>query len=366
MYFAMIAIALTMAPYDFQFEELQSFTWQYNSFDLFTNLFLLSPIGFFLTLLKREVSLKYFIGLLFLGLFFSLFIEGAQLFILQRSSQYWDVICNIISLLLGAVAASLILKIIVHRKARYGHHPLFLLSPLLLIGLYLLMRTVNTVGGLDGFTLSLIFISTGIMAITASHVSKAKEESLPYYVFLGCIAYLCIFTFPLFLKNPPIFLVLLLAFPILVSLSTLFLSKQSAFFVSNFRKLISVTLLVPFIYYWATTLKEPNSVLIDFSILPWEELKPLSQGRAMGVVLVEQILMFGILMELMKYALLIYGQGKIFSFILLVVPCCIIVHWYLIIFTHPVPINTSFVYFLYAAILIIVWKNKLAAVRSGE
>jgi uncharacterized membrane protein YadS len=45
-YFAMIAIALTTAPFDFQHEELQSFTWHYQSFDLFINLFLLSPIGF--------------------------------------------------------------------------------------------------------------------------------------------------------------------------------------------------------------------------------------------------------------------------------------------------------------------------------
>jgi hypothetical protein len=160
-------------------------------------------------------------------------------------------------------------------------------------------------------------------------------------------------------EGSPHILVLLLAFSILVFLSTLSLSKQSALFVSYFRKLISVTLLVPFIYYWATTLKGPNSVLVDFSILPWEELKPLSQGRAMGVVLVEHILMFGILIVLIKYVILMYGQGKIYRFILLGVPCCILAHWYLIIFSHPVPASTSFVCFLYAAFLIVVWKNKI-------
>jgi hypothetical protein len=331
----------------------------YYSFDLLTNLFLLSPIGFFLTLLKQELSLKYFIHLLLLGLLGSVLIEGTQLFIPQRTSQYWDVICNIISMLLGAFAATLILKFVTHKNTSNGYHPSILLSPLILIGLLLLMRTVNTECGWDGFTLSLIFISTGIMAITFSHVSKVKTATLPYYALLCCMAYLSLFTLPLLWKDPTSFLIILLVIPILIFLSTLFLSKNSTFLLLNFRKSLAVILLIPFIYYWNKIINGPNSVLVNFSISHWEELKPLSQGRAMGVVLVELILMFGILVELIKYALLIYGQGKIFNFILLSVPCSIIAHWYLIIFSNPVPASTSFVYFLYAAILIMVWKNKL-------
>jgi glycopeptide antibiotics resistance protein len=365
-YFVIIVVALTMAPYNFQFEESHSFSWKYQSFDILTNLFLFSPIGFFLTLLKQDLSIKFFLGLLLLGILASFLIEGLQLYIPQRASQYWDVICNVVSLLLGAIGAALVLRLFANKKTRSGYHPSILLSPLILIGLLLAMRTINSEGIVDGFILSYIFISTGIIAITFSHVSKTRIKSLPYYVFFGCMTYLFLFTFPLLLQNPLTYLALLLAFPILIFFSTLFLAKKSTSFLEKFRKSLAVILLMLCIYYSGATLNVFSTVLVDCPISPWDKVKPFSQGTAMGVVLVEYILLASILIELTKYTLLIYGQIQFYRFLLLCILGFVITHWYLLTFSHPEPNNASFVYFLYAAIIIIVWENKLTTPKISK
>lgn len=358
-YFVIIVVAITMAPYDFRFEESHSFSWKYQSFDILTNLFLFSPIGFFLTLLKKELNLKYFSGLLLLGLLGSFLIESVQLFLVQRASQYWDVICNVASLLMGALGAALILKLIAHKETANGNHSSIFLSPLILIGLFLAMRTINSGGVVDGIILSFTFISTGIITITLSHLSKARIKSLPYYAFFGSMAYLFICTFPLLLHKPITYLTILLVFPIIVSLSALFLAEKSAFFLLKFRKSLSIILLLLCIYHGGSVFYEFNSILIDLSVTSWDKVKLFKQGSGLGAVIVEYILLAGILIELTKYTFLMHDQGQIYSFILFSIPVFIVAHWYMYIFSYTTPNNTNPVYFLYAAIIIITWQNKL-------
>ncbi|MBL0709549.1 MAG: VanZ family protein, partial [Colwellia sp.] len=102
-YFSIIVIAVTLSPYNFDFSLQKEFSWKMNSLDMFENLFLLFPIGFLFAISSNKIKLIDIVKYTVIGFIFSLLVESSQLFLKTRTSQYWDVIANTISMFLGVL-----------------------------------------------------------------------------------------------------------------------------------------------------------------------------------------------------------------------------------------------------------------------
>jgi glycopeptide antibiotics resistance protein len=100
-YSGFIALAFTLSPFNFDLNTSQVFTWRWGTFDLFSNLFLLLPIGAALGLSGASLKFRHVLLYFLFALLLSFTIETMQLFIAVRTSQYWDVICNVTSFMMG-------------------------------------------------------------------------------------------------------------------------------------------------------------------------------------------------------------------------------------------------------------------------
>lgn len=121
------ALLLTLSPFNFV-QTSDSFSWRYQTSDFRDNLLLLSVIGFCFTCTK-PIRWWHWPLLLALGSIISFGIETAQLALPDRTSQYWDVIANTISLVAGGVAG------LFFRRLTIGidKHRLMQLLPLVLL-----------------------------------------------------------------------------------------------------------------------------------------------------------------------------------------------------------------------------------------
>ena len=89
---------------NFQFDGGGRYTWVFHSGDFIVNCFLLFPLGYiFLEFLGSSFSFKNLFKAILVGGLISIAIESSQLLLDQRTSQYWDVIANTFSFMLGSV-----------------------------------------------------------------------------------------------------------------------------------------------------------------------------------------------------------------------------------------------------------------------
>ena len=101
---------LTLSPFLFQTVTIGSFSWIYNAADIIANLILFIHVGFFWVLFlgPKYNIIKKLLSCMVVGLLLSVLIESLQLMLVARTAQYWDVICNTVSAVIGGIIGILV------------------------------------------------------------------------------------------------------------------------------------------------------------------------------------------------------------------------------------------------------------------
>jgi glycopeptide antibiotics resistance protein len=220
-YFTLIAFALTLSPFHFEIAPLKTFSWKHAPFDVFANLFLLLPVGLFAVLAKRECKSVDILLYLALGLGLSVSIESLQLLIPQRTSQYWDVICNTISVMLGAGVGA-VFKPVLNQIGRYHDacHVL-LVNILIAVAILLLTYSIYHPADIQMFVVALLLLTCCL--ISAIFINSALQHETPLHMqaFVCYVVFATLLTIPLLLNHPVIMLSVILTFALFSFFSTL-------------------------------------------------------------------------------------------------------------------------------------------------
>ncbi|MFC4700848.1 VanZ family protein [Glaciecola siphonariae] len=237
-YFALIAFVITLSPFTFQFNEIQSFSWSFRSFDAFSNLFLLFPIGACIGLKPSSANLKQALWCLLLGFLLSVIIEVLQLFLLERTSQYWDLICNALSALLGWFIGAL-LRLLFSKREDANVGSQLLMCAVLSIGISLLVRMISEQAVLlvSAANILLIVLGSFTIALLIKNQRFKNQEFLALRAFVACFAFNIVFIFRLFAAEPASFILIsLLSASVCLVFTQWFIKAQHTLF-KNIRSL---------------------------------------------------------------------------------------------------------------------------------
>jgi glycopeptide antibiotics resistance protein len=220
-YFTLIAFALTLSPFHFEIAPLKTFSWKHAPFDVFANLFLLFPVGFFAVLAKRECKSVDILLYLALGLGLSFSIESLQLLVPQRTSQYWDVICNTISVMLGAGVGAVI-KPVLNQIGRYHDaRQVLLVNILIAVSILLLTYSIYHPADIQMFAVVLLLLTCCLISAIFINSSLQHETPLHMQAFVCYVVFTTLLTIPLLLNHPVIMLSVILTFALFSFFSTL-------------------------------------------------------------------------------------------------------------------------------------------------
>ena len=299
-YFFIIVTTVTVSPYNFDFTIQSTFSWSINSFDMFENLFLLFPIGFFLTLSNNNINLIDIIKYTVVGFIFSVFIECTQLFLESRISQYWDVIANTFSTLLGSLVA-LCLKPFKNKLVITRQPIATLMSTLISINILLIIRLMMN-GQLFGLLeFSLLFCGNGILVLIFSHYTRISNSISASKAAVITISYCFITIFPVLATNTTLVSVLSLLFGLTVPACVYWMTSNHAISYTG-KKLISFCVLfAPIIIFSALSLADLISLNFGFSILQPERLYSAKETRSVGGQMVQMFLLLTIVTQLLSY-----------------------------------------------------------------
>ncbi len=301
-YFFIIVIMVTLSPYNFEFSAKSIFSWRINTFDMFENLFLLFPIGFFLTLSSNKNSTINIIKYTLVGFVFSLCIESSQLFLESRTSQYWDVIANTLSMALGALIGMtlkpLAKKIIITRSSIVK-----LISTLFALSLLIIIRLMMNNQSFGLFEFSLLFCGSGLLTLIYSHYSLKNNDILAGHSAVTTIIFAFISLFPLLLTNITLFLMLSLFFGLIVPASVFLMSVHHAISYSNKKKIVFFIISPPLMIFSALAITNLITTNSGFATFQFDKLYDINEGRNVGGVIVQVFLLVTITAQLLDYIL---------------------------------------------------------------
>lgn len=298
-YFSLIILLITLSPYNFEFSETSVFSWRINTFDMFENLFLLFPIGFFLTLSNNKISATDIIKYAAIGFIFSLFIESSQLFLKSRTSQYWDVIANTLSVVFGIVTG-LILKPLTKKLLKVRTSIIKLTSTLFAVSILILIRLMMNKQQFGLFELSLIVCGCGLLILIFNHYSLKKKSILIGPSSVTAIIFIFITLFPLLLTNITLLLVLSLIFGLIVPTSVYLMANNQNISRANQKKIIFTLIYPPIIFFTALAIINLIAISTDFALFEHDKIYKLSNGRGVGGVMVQFLLLCTISTQLFQ------------------------------------------------------------------
>lgn len=302
-YFFIIITTITLSPYNFDFATKGVFTWRINTFDMFANLFLLFPIGFFFTLSSDKVKPIDIVKYTAIGFIFSLFIEFSQLFLKSRSSQYWDIIANTISIILGSFTA-ICLKPLTNKLSITKSSIAMLISTLFLLSILLIIRLMMNNQSFGFFELSLLLCSSGLLVLILSHYSLKNNSLSPSISALISITFVFVSLFPLLFTNTPLFLILSLLSGLLVPACVFVMSITDNISNSTKKMIIFIIIYPPIIVFSGIAITNLMATSTGFSILLLDRLYGVNEGRGVGGVMVQAFLLLTITVQLLNYILL--------------------------------------------------------------
>ncbi|MBE9505065.1 MAG: VanZ family protein [Proteobacteria bacterium] len=102
-YFLFLILIITLVPFDFQWPANQPHLLYTDFLDLITNIVLFLPFGFFCQFSKGDWDQGKTIYVFVYGAFISLFIETAQIFMIERFDSISDILMNGLGAWLGAM-----------------------------------------------------------------------------------------------------------------------------------------------------------------------------------------------------------------------------------------------------------------------
>jgi glycopeptide antibiotics resistance protein len=301
-YFFIIVMAITLSPYNFDFSNKSTFSWTINTIDMFENLFLLFPIGFFLALSSDKLKPITFIKYIAIGFIFSFFIEFSQLFLKSRVSQYWDVIANTISIILGALVAAL-LKPLTHKWVIKQSSIALLISTLFALSILLILRLMMNNQGVGLFEYCLLLCSSGILILIFSHYSRKNNHLSASKSSVIGILFLFISLFPLLFTDLTLLLVLSLLFGLIVPAGVYLMHFIQSISHSNKKMVIFIIIYLPIIVFSGLALTNLLTTKVGFSIFELDKLYTINDGRGVGGVIVQALLLLAISFQLLSYAL---------------------------------------------------------------
>ena len=237
------------------------FSWQINAFDILENLFLLFPIGFFF-ILSQATAFKFtdFIKLILLGFLLSLIVEAMQLFLAERTSQYWDLIANTLSITLGLLTA-LACKSLIGKFSISSFAISKLIHALFAITILLLIRLMTNYQHFALVELSLLLCACSILILIFSHYSMKKRYALINQTTIATLTFVMVSMFPLFISNINLFLLLTLLCSLLTPLTVyLMVRPHKLSYLSKKNMLLLVSYLTIII---ALSFTISNNVTID-------------------------------------------------------------------------------------------------------
>jgi glycopeptide antibiotics resistance protein len=284
------------------------FSWRINAFDMFENLFLLFPIGFFFTL-SQTTAFKFdsIIKLTLLGFMLSFFVESMQLFLDVRTSQYWDLIANTLSMTLGLLTA-LACKSLIDKFRISSFAISKLIHALFAITILLLIRLMTNHQDFALLELSLLLCGCGILILIFSHYSMKKKYALINQTTIATIIFVIISFFPLFISNTKLFLLLTLLCSLVTPL-TVYLMMEPHRLVYLSKK--NILLLLSYLtIIMALSLTISNNVAMDSSgpIFLLDNLAVQYNARIVGSFVIQAFLFFITTYQLLAY--FIYSNKK--------------------------------------------------------
>jgi glycopeptide antibiotics resistance protein len=114
-YMLLVVVLITLIPFDFRLPEKIQIHWSASTVDIITNIFFFIPVGFLFRFSRRtDKDIMGFTSLGF-GIFLSLLIETAQIFVPGRYTQIIDVATNGLGAWLGSI-------LYVFIQNRVGYH----------------------------------------------------------------------------------------------------------------------------------------------------------------------------------------------------------------------------------------------------
>jgi glycopeptide antibiotics resistance protein len=94
LYIVIVVVLITLIPFEFRIPDNIQIYWTTNYSDFFTNIILFLPVGFIFRLSRRTNQDRFGISALIFGIFLSVAIEVAQIFVHGRYTQIFDAITN--------------------------------------------------------------------------------------------------------------------------------------------------------------------------------------------------------------------------------------------------------------------------------
>jgi len=208
-YYVLFVILITQSPYNFSCKSIGSFSWAINPLDTFQNLLLLSPVGFCLALSNQPFKYSFILKYTLLGFLLSIVIESGQLLLESRTSQYWDVITNTLSILFGLLVG-LLFSPLFNRLNILSKSVISLLNVTFAILIFLIVRLIMNHQHFGLFEFSVLFLSLAPLNLMFSRSHKKNNESSIYKNSITTIIFIFISLSPLIIVN--LQLVILIAF----------------------------------------------------------------------------------------------------------------------------------------------------------
>jgi glycopeptide antibiotics resistance protein len=307
-YFTLITIAITIAPYNFKLQNMGEFSWKINAFDMLENLFLLFPISFCFTL-SQTTSFKFssIIKLTLLGFMLSFFVESMQLFLEVRTSQYWDLIANTLSMTLGIITA-LVCKPLIGKISINSLAISKLLHALFAITILLLIRVMTNYQHFALLESNLLLCACGILILIFSHYSMKKKYTLINQTTIATIIFAIVSLFPLLISNIRLFLLLTLLCSLVTPLSVYLMMKSHGLSSLSKKNMLLLLSYLPIMI--ALSFMISDNVTMDsagpFFLL--DNLVVQYNARIVGNFVIQAFLFFITTYQLLAY--FIYSNNK--------------------------------------------------------
>lgn len=202
LYSLVCILVYTLSPFEFKPNQVTEFSWKYNLRDILQNILLMLPLGFFGVLSSKRFKPKNLITYFIFGILLSSLIESIQLTIGDRYSQYWDIICNSVGLLIGAITASLLQKKIFAHMTILNEDTFFLINILFLNGIIIKTIQLQTLDEYPTIIRLFMLGSAGVIALAYYHSKKIRTWELIGKSFIFSAGYYSLLTTPYFFINP--------------------------------------------------------------------------------------------------------------------------------------------------------------------
>ena len=158
------------------------------------------------------------------------------------------------------------------------------------------------------FELCLLLCSSGLLVLILSHYSL-KDNSLSASISaLISIAFVFVSLLPLLFTNTPLFLLLSLFSGLLVPACVFVMSITDNISHSTKRMIIFIIIYPPIIVFSGIAITNLMATSAGFSILQLDRLYGINEGRGVGGVMVQALLLLTITAQLLHYV--IYAKSS--------------------------------------------------------